>query len=175
MPVKVRSRPEGPKDTNTTPPTGNSANLVMAEIDDEVDTTNVYTDNESDEETNAVELSDIVEDVNEQDYQTESGSESGEDTPVPPGYIPPTPPKPRGDDGAYRVVLNKDIPVDFTEYFTDSEDDDEGDGKKPGVDGQYIPTGMGTPQDPELYRSDTGEENNTEILNTTTDTDNKEN
>ena len=68
----------------------------MAEIDDEVDTADVYTDNESDEETNAVELSDIVEDVNEQDYQTESGSESGEDTPVPPGYIPPTPPKPRG-------------------------------------------------------------------------------
>ena len=37
MPVKVRSRPEGPKDTNTTPPTGNGANLVMAKIDDEVD------------------------------------------------------------------------------------------------------------------------------------------
>ena len=71
----------------------------MAEIDDKVDTADVYTDNESDEETNAVELSDIVKDVNEQDYQTESSSEPGEDILVPPGYIPPTPLKPRGDDG----------------------------------------------------------------------------
>ena len=131
MPVKVRSRPEGPKDTNTTPPTRNGANLVMAEIDDEVDIADVYTDNESDEKTNAVELSGIVEDVNEQDYQTESGSESGEDTPVPPRYIPPTPPKPRGDDGAYRVVLDEDIPVNFTDYFTDSDKEEEGDIKKP--------------------------------------------
>ena len=58
------------------PPTGNgSQNLVFAEIDDEVDTTDVYTDDESDEETNAVELSDIIEDMDEQDYHTDSESE----------------------------------------------------------------------------------------------------
>ena len=33
-------------------------------------------DDESDEETNAVELSDTVDDVNEQDYRTESNSDS---------------------------------------------------------------------------------------------------
>ena len=93
MPVKVRSRPDGPKDTTTPPSTGNGANLVIAEIDNEVDTTDVYTDDKSDEETNAVELSDIVEDVDEQDYHTVSSSESEEDTySTPPGYIPPTPP-----------------------------------------------------------------------------------
>ena len=46
MPTKIRPRPEGPKDitaNSTTPLTGNSANLVIAKIDDEVDTTNVYT------------------------------------------------------------------------------------------------------------------------------------
>ena len=57
MPVKIRQHPKGPKDTTTNgtaPPTGNSANLVIAEIDNEVDTTDVYTDDKSDEETNAV-------------------------------------------------------------------------------------------------------------------------
>ena len=73
------------------------------------------------------------------------------------------------------MILDKDVAVDFTEYFTDSQDDDEGDGKKPWVDGQYTPTDMGTPQDPELYYSDTGEKNNIEILNITVDGENKEN
>ena len=48
-------------------------------------------------------------------------SESKEDT-TPPGYIPPTPPRPRRDAGAYRLILDEDVEVDFTEYFTDSED-----------------------------------------------------
>ena len=101
MPVRNRSHPEGPKDTdtNTAPPPGNGANLVMAAVDDEVDTTDIYTDYESDKETNAVELSDIVKDVDEQDYRTESGRDSEDDTQMPPGYIPPTPPRPRGEDG----------------------------------------------------------------------------
>ena len=43
----------------------------MAEDDDEVDTRDIYTDDESDEETNAVELSDIIDEVDEQDYHTE--------------------------------------------------------------------------------------------------------
>ena len=114
MPTKIRPRPEGPKDitaNSTTPLTGNSANLVIAKIDDEVDTTDVYTDDESNEETNAVELSDIVEDLDKQDYHTDSGSESEEDT-TPSRYIPPTHPRPPGDAGAYRVILDKDVEVD---------------------------------------------------------------
>ena len=98
MPVKIRQCPEGPKDTNTNgtaPPTRNGANLVIAEIDNKVDTTNIYKDDKSDEDTNALELSDIIKDVDEQDYHTDSGSESGENIPTPPGYIPPTPPRPR--------------------------------------------------------------------------------
>ena len=51
------------------------------------------------------------------------------DTPAPHGYIPPTPPRPRGDDGAYRVVLDEDVTVNFTEYFTESDDEEEGDGQ----------------------------------------------
>ena len=78
MPTKTRPH-ETPKDTTVNglaPPTGNgSQNLVFTEIDNEVDTTDVYTDDESNEETNAVELSDIVEDLDKQDYHTDSGSE----------------------------------------------------------------------------------------------------
>ena len=97
MPVRNKPPSDRPNDTNTktAPPSGNGANLVIAEIDDEVDTRDIYTDDESDEETNAVELSDTVEDVDEQDYRTESGSDA-EDTQTPPGYVPPTPPRPRG-------------------------------------------------------------------------------
>ena len=60
----------------------------MAEDDDEVDTRDIYTDDESDEETNAVELSDIIDEVDEQDYRTESDSDS-ESTETPSGYAPP--------------------------------------------------------------------------------------
>ena len=74
-------------------PNRKHCNLVIAKIDNDVDTTEVYTYDESDEETNSVELLDIVEDVDEQDYHTDSSSESEEDTYLtPPGYIPPTPP-----------------------------------------------------------------------------------
>ena len=34
------------------------------------------------------------------------------------------------EDGAYRVILDKDIPVDFTEYFTESEDEEKCELKK---------------------------------------------
>ena len=60
----------------------------MAEDDNKVDTRDIYTDDESDEETNAVELSDTIDDVDEQDYQTESDSDS-ENTETPSGYAPP--------------------------------------------------------------------------------------
>ena len=101
-------------------------------------------------------------------------SEYKEDT-TPPGYIPPTPPRPRGDAGAYRVILDEDIEVDFTEYFTDSEDEDKGDKKKPWVHDQYTPVDLDIPQDPELYYSDAEEEGNTQTLNITVDAENREN
>ena len=41
----------------------------MAEDNDEVDTRDIYTNNKSDDEINAVELSDTVDDVDKQDYR----------------------------------------------------------------------------------------------------------
>ena len=105
----------------------------MAEDDDEVDTRDIYTDDESDKETNAVELSDTIDEVDKQDYRTESDSDS-ESTDTPADYAPPTPPRPR-EDGAYRVILDKDIPIDFTEYFTESEEEEEYELKKPWIAG----------------------------------------
>ena len=97
MPVRNKSPQDQPSGPNpTAPASGNGANLVMAEDDDEVDTRDIYTDDESDEETNAVELSDIIKKVDEQDYHTESGSDS-ESTDIPEDYAPPTSPRPRED------------------------------------------------------------------------------
>ena len=90
MPVRNKSPQDRPNsaNTNTAPPSGNGANLVMAEDDDEVDTRDIYTDDKSDEETNDVELSDTVDDVNKQDNRTESDSNS-KGTEMPSGYAPP--------------------------------------------------------------------------------------
>ena len=114
--------------------------------------------------------------MDKQDYHTNSSSESEEDTySTPPGYIPPTPPRPRGDAGAYRVILDKDVEVNFTEYFTDSEDKDKGDKKKPWVHDQYTLVDMDIPQNPELDYSNAEEEGDTQPLNITVDAENKEN
>ena len=104
---------------------------MIAEDDDVVDTRDIYTDDESDEETNAVKLSDTIGEVDENDYHTESDSDS-ESTDTPDGYAPPTPPRPR-EDGAYRVILDNDIPVNFTDYITESEDEEEHGLKKPWI------------------------------------------
>ena len=124
LPVRNKSpqdRPSGPNPT--APASGNGANLVMAEDDDEVDTRDIYTDDESDEETNAVELSDFIDEVDKQGYHTESGSDS-ENNDTTNGCAPPTPPRPR-EDSAYRVILDEEIPVDFNDYYTESEDKEE--------------------------------------------------
>ena len=106
-----------------------------------------------------MEFSDIVEDVDKQDYRTESGSDSEDDTQMPPGYVLPTPPRPRGEDGVYRVVLDEDIPVDFTEYFTDSEEEEEGDLKKPWADGRLIQKDGSTSHVSDVSHANTGEVN----------------
>ena len=38
-------------------------------------------------------------------------------------YTPPTPPRPREGEGAFRVILDHDLDLDITKYFTDSEDE----------------------------------------------------
>ena len=92
------------------------------------------------------------------------------------GYIPLTPPRPREEAEAIRVILDQDIDVDFTEYFTDSEDEDEGDGGKPWVPDQYAQVDMDIPHDPEeLYYSDIEEEGDTQPLNITADAETEEN
>ena len=83
---------------------------------------------------------------------------------MPSGYAPPTPPKPRVEDGAYRVILDKDIPVDFTEYFTKSEDEEECELKKPWAAGRLTQRGGHTPHEPEMSHADTGEVDNKDTL-----------
>ena len=67
------------------------------------------------------------------------------------------------------MILDEDVEVDFTEYFTDSEDEDEGDAKNPWVYGQYTQVDTDMPQDPELYYSDIEEEDDTQPQNITAD------
>ena len=67
------------------------------------------------------------------------------------------------------MILDKDFKVDFTEYFTDSEEEDKGDLKKPWAYNQYTQAVSDTPKDPEMYYPDIEEEVNTQPLNITTD------
>ena len=106
-------------------PGNGSQNLVIAEIDDEVDTTDIYTDDELDK-ANVVELSGELEDVDEQEYYTDSESDEEVEKC---GYVPPTPPRPREEAGAFRVILDHDVDLNLTEYFTESEEEEEDDVK----------------------------------------------
>ena len=62
--------------------------MVITEIDDDVDTTDIYMDNESDE-VNMAQLSGESESVDEQEYY--SDGETDEEDSVG-RYVPPTPP-----------------------------------------------------------------------------------
>ena len=74
------------------------------------------------------ELSGVIEDVDEQEYHTDSKSEEEVEKR---GYVPPTPPRPREEAGAFRVILNHDVDLDLTEYFTESDEEEEDDVKRP--------------------------------------------
>ena len=74
------------------------------------------------------ELSRELESVDEQEYYTEGKSEEE----VEKGrYIPPTLPRPRKEAGAFRVILHYNVDLDLTEYFTESDEEEEDDMKRP--------------------------------------------
>ena len=72
------------------------------------------------------ELSGVIEDVDEQEYHTDSKSEEEVEKR---GYVPPTPPRPREEVGAFQVILDHDVDLDLTEYFTKSDNKEEDDMK----------------------------------------------
>ena len=52
-------------------------------------------------------------------YYLDGGSDDEGGTP---DGAPPTPPRPREEAGAFRVILDHDEDLDLTEYLTESED-----------------------------------------------------
>ena len=54
------------------------------------------------------------------EYYSDRVSDDEGDTPQ---GVPPTPPRPRDEAGAFRVILDHDEDLDLTEYFTESEDE----------------------------------------------------
>ena len=126
-----------------TPPGNGSQNLVIAKIDNEVDTVDIYTDDESDE-ANAAELYGVIEDVDEPEYHTDSESEEEKKAH---GYVPPTPPRPREEAGAFRVILDHNVDLNLTEYFTESNNEEEDDMKQPWIYEQRTPLDCVSSQD----------------------------
>ena len=58
--------------------------------------------------------------MDSQDYYSDEQSDHGEGVTK---YTPPTPPRPRNGEGAFRVVIDPDEDLDLIVYFSPSEDD----------------------------------------------------
>ena len=114
------------------------------------------------------ELSGVIEDVDEQEYHTDSESEEEVEKH---GYVLPTPPRPREEAGAFRVILDHDINLNLTEYFTESDEEEEEDVKQPWLYKQQTSSDCVLSQDLEIYYSDQEEENSIHLLNDVTDFD----
>ena len=85
-----------------------------------------------------------------------------------PGYIPPIPPRPREE---VRVILNHDVNLDLTEYFTESDEEEEEDVKQPWLYKQQTSSDCVPSQDLEIYYSDQEEENSIYLPNDVTNCD----
>ena len=113
------------------------------------------------------ELSGVIEDVDEQEYHTDSESEEEVEKR---GYVPTTPPRPREEAGAFRVILDHDVNLNLTEYFTESDEEEE-DVKQPWLYKQQTSSDCVLSQDLEIYYSDQEEENSIHLPNDVTDCD----
>ena len=85
-----------------------------------MDSTEIFTSDKESQGANAAQLCDESESVDSQEYYSEKRSDHGEGTTK---YTPPTPPRPREGEGAFRVILDQYLDLDITKYFTDSEDE----------------------------------------------------
>ena len=89
-------------------------------MDDNVDSTEIFTSDKESQGANAAQLCAKSESLDSQEYYSDDRSDQGEGTTM---YTPPTPPRPREGEGAFRVILDHDLDLDITKYFTDSEDE----------------------------------------------------
>ena len=75
LPISTRPCQDGSKDSSrsgpTPPPGKGSQNLVIAEIDDDVDSTEIYTSDEESQEANLARISDESESVDDQEYYSD--------------------------------------------------------------------------------------------------------
>ena len=78
----------------------------MAEVDDDVDSTEIFTSDKESQGANAAHLCDESESVDSQEYYPVNQSDQGEGTSM---YTPPTPPRPREEAGAFQFVIDHDI------------------------------------------------------------------
>ena len=117
----TRARPDGSKDSTRGAPTPPlSQNLFITEDKEDVDSTDVYTSDEESHGANAVHPDEASDEVDSTEYYSDGLPDGEEDTPQ---GVPPTPPRPREEAGAFRVILDHDEDLDLTEYFTESEDE----------------------------------------------------
>ena len=76
LPINTRPRQDGSKDSTRsgpTPPPGNgSQNLVIAEINNDVDSTEIYTSNEESHGAHTAQISDDSESVDGQEYYSDN-------------------------------------------------------------------------------------------------------
>ena len=144
-----------PKSGPTPRPGNGSQNLVIAEIDNSVESTEIYTSDDESEEANAAQLCDESESIDDQEYYSDGQMDKEEGVG---NYAPPTPPKPREEAGAFRVILDHDVDLDLTEHFTESKDKQEDDPKQPREYKQPISPSPKTSPEVKIFYSDCKED-----------------
>ena len=78
---------------------------MVAKVNNEVDSTEVFTTKDEEQGANMAQLYDNSESVDSQEYYSDEQSNHGGDANK---YIPPTPPKSRNGEGALRIVIDED-------------------------------------------------------------------
>merc|ERR1712115_245556 len=112
----------GSKDSTRGTKSPVSANFALAEDNDDVDLTKVFTSDDESHEVNTAHQDGETESVDTTEYYSDGHEEKEVDAPE---CVPPTPPRPRDEATAFRVILDhdEDEDLDLTAYYTESEDE----------------------------------------------------
>ena len=129
--------------------------MVIAKIDDDVDSTEIYSSDDESDEANVAQLCNESESIDNPEYYSDGQMDKEESVG---DYAPPTPPKPREEAGAFRVILDHDVDLDLTEYFTESKDKQEDDPKQPREYKQPISPSPKTSPKVKIFYSDCKED-----------------
>ena len=95
LPVSARHHPDKSNDStksrsgSTPPPRNGSQNLVVAKVNDDMDSTEIFTSDEEAHGANIAKICDDSESVDSQEYYSDEQSDHGKDITK---YTPPTPP-----------------------------------------------------------------------------------